>query len=180
MNTRIQRLSFVIADHSIVAKFLQANCIDLLSAYADRVIVTDHVRHQLTEGEQCSRFHAALSAGKINEEPVENMEELSLFARLGATNRLGVGEQAAVAVACVRRCELAIDANQALTKAIVDAGLRQQHPTIRGSRDILDALVRRGRLDERAASLVLLTFAASKPPPGLVMPSVRRTWGKPA
>lgn len=98
----------VIADTSVLINFLRAERLDLLRHHADyRIVVTEHVRREVTYPNQSAELEAALSAEDIDEIQLTDPTELRLFAELNAV--LGRGESAAIAVAANRRWVIAMD-----------------------------------------------------------------------
>jgi predicted nucleic acid-binding protein len=72
-------------------------------------LVTDHVRGEVTGGDELARLDAALDAQLLEQVSVVGLRELELFAELTADGRLGVGECAAIALASVQSFIVALD-----------------------------------------------------------------------
>lgn len=110
----------LIIDASTLINFLAVDRVGLLlSSPRHRLIVTEHVRREITEDypEQLARLEIAFKSGGIEETPVTATNELAVFARLAAMKRLGPGECASIAAASERGCALAIDDKRAAKQA---------------------------------------------------------------
>ncbi|HPO12164.1 MAG TPA: hypothetical protein PLI09_01860 [Candidatus Hydrogenedentes bacterium] len=115
-------LESVVLDTSVLINFLAINRIDLLARHPQyRFSVTDHVRREVTihYPEQMERLNAALASDSLMETRVEAIEELTLFAQLISTRRLGAGECAAIAAAIHRNQILALDDKAARKAALL-------------------------------------------------------------
>lgn len=111
--------SIVIADTSVLINFLAVDRMDLIKRHSCRFLITDHVRHEITEHyqEQFSRLQEALKQGILEEIPVTYQEEVETFAKLTELESLGSGECACIAVAIHRCYTLAIDDKKAIKQA---------------------------------------------------------------
>jgi predicted nucleic acid-binding protein len=107
------------------------------------------------------RYRAALDAGALTEQRVDDPNEIDIFLRLGRHPRLGAGERSAIAVALNRGHMLAIDDNRAITKALHEAGLSGAKLPIIRTQDIVVALIRAGILTVEAADAILADWAAN-------------------
>jgi len=98
----------VVADTNVLINFLRAARLDLVSRHRDyKLIVTEHVRREVTYPEQSAELAATLSSGDIDEVGLTDPVELVIFAELNAV--LGRGESAAIAVAANRNWVIAMD-----------------------------------------------------------------------
>ncbi len=98
----------VVADASVLINFLRAGRLDLLRHQGDyRIVVTEHVRREVTYPDQEAELAEALAVGDIDEIQVTDPAELELFAELNAV--LGRGESASIAVAANRGWVIAMD-----------------------------------------------------------------------
>lgn len=98
----------VVADTNVLINFLRASRLELVSHHVDyKLVVTEHVRKEVTYPEQSAELAAALSAGEIDEVQLTDPVELDTFAELNAV--LGRGESAAIAVAANRAWVIAMD-----------------------------------------------------------------------
>lgn len=98
----------IIADTSVLINFLRAGRLDLLRHHEGyRIVVTEHVRREVTYPDQAAELAAALTAGDIDETQVTDPVELGIFAELNAV--LGRGESASIAVATNRGWVIAMD-----------------------------------------------------------------------
>lgn len=92
---------------------------DLIKRHSCRFLITDHVRHEITEHyqEQFSRLKDALEQSILEEISVTDPEEVETFAKLTALESFGNGECACIAVALHRSYTLAIDDKKAIKQA---------------------------------------------------------------
>lgn len=98
----------VIADTNVLINFLRAGRLDLLRCHEGyKVVITEHVRREVTYPEQAAELSAALTDGDMDEIQLTDPVELSLFAELNAV--LDRGESAAIAVAANRNWVIATD-----------------------------------------------------------------------
>jgi predicted nucleic acid-binding protein len=112
----VQSPKDVVVDTSVLINFLNVDRLDLLASHPRyRFLVTEHVRREITEHypHQISRLTDALASGALTEIAVDSLPELSTFAELSVSGRLGLGECAAIAAAKHRGLMLAIDDKQA-------------------------------------------------------------------
>ena len=103
--------AIVVTDASVLINFLRIDRIDLIAGHSHAFLATDHVANEVSDRypDQQRRFASALDSGALTLVPVAAAEELSLFASLSSTGRLGAGECSAIAVAVQRGYALAID-----------------------------------------------------------------------
>lgn len=98
----------VISDTCILINFLRVGRLDLLCRHKSyRIVITEHIRAEITDAQQAEEIEAAIAAGEIEEITVTDVAELALFAALSAV--LGRGEAAALAVAVNRNWVIATD-----------------------------------------------------------------------
>lgn len=96
----------VVADTNVLINFLRAGCLDLLLQHKDyKLVVTEHVRREVTYPEQAAELESAISGEDIDEIQLTDSSEISLFAELNVV--LGRGESAAIAVATNRNWVIA-------------------------------------------------------------------------
>lgn len=74
----------IIADASALINFLRIDRVEILGALQPNVLVTTHVRAEITQTfpEQVERLDRALEAGLVQEIAADRPEELALFGRL--------------------------------------------------------------------------------------------------
>lgn len=86
--------AIIVADTSVLINLLKIDRMDLLGRYPRRVLVTDHVKAEITGDypDQQARFMADLSTGLLDECRVDNPADMTLFMRLSVSQRLGAGE----------------------------------------------------------------------------------------
>lgn len=97
---------FVVADTSLLLNFLKIGRVDLLAAFY-RIIITEHVRGEVTDPGHRTTLEEAIASGLIEESVVTDPGELGLFSRLNVF--LDRGEAAAIAVAERRGWILGLD-----------------------------------------------------------------------
>jgi predicted nucleic acid-binding protein len=155
--------AIVVADTSVLINFLRIDRMDLIGAHPASFIATDHVAAEITGTypDQQVRYAAAIEAGEITEERVDDPVELEIFLRLAAKGRLGAGERAAIAVALNRGCALAIDDSRAIQRALQEAALGQNTLTILRTQDVMTELIRRRTITVEAADAILVDWATN-------------------
>jgi predicted nucleic acid-binding protein len=103
-----ERRVLVVADASVLINFLRAGRLDLLRHHGGyRIVVTEHVRREVSYPDQAAELVEAITAGDIDEIQVTDPVELEIFAELNAV--LGRGESACIAVAANRGWVVAMD-----------------------------------------------------------------------
>lgn len=146
-----------IIDSSTLINFLAVDRGDLLERSPRyRFLITEHVHGEITDAypEQLTRLQALLARGTIEEQPVTAINELEVFARLAATNRLGPGECASIATASERGLVLAIDDRRATREALsLNPGLR-----ILDTQALMVELIHDGVIDVPAADQIKLAW----------------------
>ena len=133
----------LILDASVLINFLKISRIDLIQSYPAEIIITEHVRDEVTQffPEQLAQLEKALADGVIKELIINDLieiEEIVSFRFQKSQNRLGMGECSATIAAIRRKYSLGIDDNPAI-KII----LREfpQLPIVR-TQDIILQLIR--------------------------------------
>lgn len=89
----------LVVDSSVLINFLAVERLDLLTEFAVEILITEHVRTEVTEPEQIARLEEALALGTVREVRVEEQAEVDTFLELSASGRLGSGECSAIACA---------------------------------------------------------------------------------
>lgn len=74
--------AIVVADSSVLINFLRIDRMDLIGAHPSSFIVTDHIASEITNPEQIARYAAALAAGYLIEERIDDLSEVEIFLRL--------------------------------------------------------------------------------------------------
>ena len=153
----------VIADTSVLVNFLRIDRMDLIGGYPAAFIATEHVGTEISDDypDQQTRYQAALSAGLLTEERIDDPTELDIFLQLSRHSRLGSGERSAIAVALNRGHVLAIDDNRAIKKALQEAGLAKTNLPIIRTQDIVVALIQARALTVEAADTILQDWAGN-------------------
>lgn len=134
---------------------------DLIGAHPSSFIVTDHIASEITNPEQLARYAAALAAGYLIEERIDDLSEVEIFLRLARHRRLGAGERSAIAVAINRKCLLAIEDARAIRRALEEAEIAGNPLHFLRTRDIVVELIRRDVLTVEEADAILNDWAAN-------------------
>jgi predicted nucleic acid-binding protein len=116
----MQSRASAIIDSSTLINFLTVDRGDLLERNPRyRFFITEHVRGEITAAypDEVARLEALVAHGGVEETSVSALNELRVFARLAATNRLGPGECACIAAASERGLVLVIDDRRATREA---------------------------------------------------------------
>jgi predicted nucleic acid-binding protein len=153
----LQQPKDVVVDTSVLINFLNVDRLDLFAAYSQcHFLVTGHVKREVTEHypQQLSRLDAALASGALHEVVVDSLPELSTFADLSASGRLGLGECAAIATAKHRGLILAIDDKQARKAA---HRLCKPHSVV-DTTDLMVLFIKEGLLDIAQADAIKLAW----------------------
>lgn len=109
----------IILDATVLINFLKIRRVDLLKEHPANIIITEHVRNEVTEfyPEQLELLDSAITGGIVQELVINNFNEVSeiVMFRLEKTqNRCGMGECSATIAAKNRGYALAIDDNPAI------------------------------------------------------------------
>jgi len=98
----------VVADTWVLINFLKIDRLDLLCEHSGyRILITEHVRDEVTRPEEVAVLEAGLEAGIMDEVELREMPAQELFAELNRV--LGRGEAAAIAMAAVEGHAVALD-----------------------------------------------------------------------
>ncbi len=110
---------YVVTDTCVLINFMRVDRLDLLCRHRDyRVMITEHVRGEVTDPRQASDLASAVSAGEIEETAVTDPAEIALYASLNAF--LGRGESASIAVAARRNWTVATDEGHRTRREILN------------------------------------------------------------
>jgi hypothetical protein len=137
---------------------------DLIGAHPASFIATDHVSGEIADiyPIQQARYHAALAAGYIGQQRVDDPAELEIFLRLAERGRLGAGERSAIAAAINGGYAVAIDDSPAIRRAIEEARVVHKAPlTIVKTQDIIIELIKCQVLSVVVADKILLDWATN-------------------
>jgi predicted nucleic acid-binding protein len=109
----------LVSDTSVLINFLKVDRMDLVRDVSFDILVTEHVTEEIDASfaVEHGRYLHALEAEWITAVSLSTPEELALYAKLTATQRIGLGECSAIAYAVTQRCGLAIDDRRATTQA---------------------------------------------------------------
>ncbi|MCC7392712.1 hypothetical protein IT571_10190 [Candidatus Sumerlaeota bacterium] len=129
----------LVLDTSVLVNFLVVDRLALLPGVVGAILITDHVREEITDAypEQIARYDQGLGAGLFQVLSVSEAAELEAFKRLSSDRVLGVGECSAIALAGVRRYGIGLDDKQARNKALA------AFPTLQifGTKDLIVAAI---------------------------------------
>ncbi|CDL00982.1 conserved protein of unknown function [Magnetospirillum gryphiswaldense MSR-1 v2] len=153
----------IIADTSVLINFLRIDRMDLIGAHPSAFVATEHVAVEISDSypDQHARYRAAVIAGYLSEQRVDDPTEVELFLRLRQTPRLGTGECSAISVALNRGHRLAIDDNRAISRALHEAGLAKRTLDIVRTQDIIVTLIQAETLTVEAADTILEDWASN-------------------
>lgn len=141
----------MVLDTSVLLNFLKVARLDLLIDLPGyTLLVTDHVRKEVTEPSHASMLRAALAESKLQEVRVDDPDELATFGLLARTNVLGVGECAVLALAACRGLVAAIDDKVARRKATTLLGFDRYL----GTRELMVTAIQSGLIGVPAADEV--------------------------
>lgn len=154
--------AIVVASLFVLMNFLRIDRMDVLGRHPSGFIATDHVAARIVQShpDQEARYAAAIAAGHISQERVNQPTEVDLFDRLIAVRRLGVGECSAIAMALNRDYGLATDDPRAINRAMRDAGLPSNQLHLMGTEDIVSTAVKLGVLTTAAAHAIRRRWAS--------------------
>lgn len=155
--------AIAVADTSVLVNFLRIGRMDLIGAHPASFIVTDHVALEIadTYPDQQARYAAAIVAGHIDQQRIDDAAELEMFLQLAKRGRLGAGERSAIAVAINRGCAIAIDDSRATYRALEEAGIAGNPLTILRTQDIMVELIRGSFVSIEAADAILVDWATN-------------------
>ena len=132
----------VVTDASVLVNFLRVDRTHLIAGLSHHFTVIDHVADEVSDRfpDQQQRLTSAIDTGILTQLSVTSRDELSLFASLSASGRLGAGERSAIAVAVQRQHILAIDDRRAIAEA------RRTDRTIRihSTQDLMVSMIGEG------------------------------------
>ena len=153
--------SKIVADASVIINFLRIDRMELIGAHPDPFITTDHVAAEITDcyPDQQARYKAALAAGHLIEQRVDDPAEVEFFLRLARGQRLGAGERSAMAVALNRSYTLAIDDSRAIRRALQEVAATETSIEIVRTQDIVVELIRRSILTLEEADALRIDWA---------------------
>ena len=142
----------VVTDASVLVNFLRVDQMHLIAGLSHHFTVTDHVADEVSDRfpDQQQRLTSAIDTGILTRLSVTSPDELSLFASLSASGRLGAGECSAIAVAVHRHHILAIDDRRAIVEA------RRTDRTIRilSTQDLMVSMIDEGLLSIAEADTI--------------------------
>ena len=155
--------SIIIADTSVLINFLRIDRMDLIGAHPASFIVTDHVADEIADSypDQQARYNAAVAAGLLDQQRIDDLAEVEMFLRLAERGRLGAGERSAIAVALLRGYTLAIDDTRAIHRALEEAEVAGSALTILRTQDIVVELIRGGIVTVEAADAIHVEWATN-------------------
>jgi len=148
---QIATLRIAVADPLLIDGFLCLDRMDLLGLHQPGLLVTNHFCAEIYGWLNKDRYRKAILARHLLEASITDPRELETFVRLGIGGRLSPAEKSAIALALHRGHTLAIEYNNALVKALSEAGIDPHRLVICHPREILSDLVRNNGMDERTA-----------------------------
>ena len=113
----------LILDASLLINFLKADRIDLIQCCSPEIMITEHVRDEVTLAypDQLARLDKAI-ADRIVEVIVitdlNEIEEIVNFREHKTNRQLGLGECSAIILASKRKCSIGIDDSDAIKMAL--------------------------------------------------------------
>jgi predicted nucleic acid-binding protein len=147
--------AILILDASVLINFLKISRIDLLKKHPSEIIITEHVRDEVTNffPEQLDLLNAAIADGTIMELVISDIQEISeiIKFRLERTqNRCGMGECSAAIAAKNRGYSLGIDDNPAIKT------IKECFPTLRivRTQDLIVEMIQANILDVAGADKI--------------------------
>ncbi|HEY5331271.1 MAG TPA: hypothetical protein VIJ79_15420 [Acidobacteriaceae bacterium] len=124
---------------------------DILGLHQPGILVTNHFGAEIWGWQNKDRYRRAILAHHLLEMSITDPRELETFVRLGIGSRLSPAEKSAIALALHRGHTLAIEYNNALARALGEAGIDSQSLIVCHPREIIADLVRSNDLDEETA-----------------------------
>lgn len=111
--------SILILDASLLINFLKVDRMDIVQAYPAKILITEHVRDEVTTAypEQLARLDQAIAAEILEVLIINNISELQEIVgfREDKTQRqLGIGECSAIIMALKRNLSIGIDDGPAI------------------------------------------------------------------
>ena len=135
----------VVCDTCVIINFMRIDHFDLLRRHRTyRIIITNHVREEITNKNQSAILDEALQSGDIAQVELTSPDELTIYAHLRAF--LGKGEAATIAAAQSREYLIACDELRRTRREILS---RLGAARLLTSPDIIKTCVLNGMLSER-------------------------------
>jgi hypothetical protein len=135
----------------LIDGFLSFDRMDILGLHQPGILVTNHFGAEIWGWQNKDRYRRAILAQHLLETSITDARELETFVRLGIGSRLSPAEKSAIALAFHRGHTLAIEYNNALAKALSEAGIGSHSLVVCHPREIISDLVRSNDLDEETA-----------------------------
>ncbi len=109
----------LILDASLLINFLKVDRVDLIQAYPAKILITEHVRDEVTTAypEQLERLDQAIAASIVEVlviNDIAEIEEIISFREEKTQRQLGLGECSAIILASKRNCSIGIDDGPAI------------------------------------------------------------------
>ncbi len=149
--------NIVVSDTSVLINFLKIDRLDLLGNCYRRILITDHVRAEITDNfpDQLYRFQIGLEQHVLEETAVTETAELEIFSTLLLKGKLGVGECSAISVAIHNNYALAIDDNLAIKST---RSIASRLPILR-TQELMVKMIQEGILSILEANTILQDWA---------------------
>lgn len=156
----------IVLDTSILLNFVKIGHVVLLGRLGSPVLLLDQVLAEVIRPEQRAMVEAAINAGVLELQSVTDPAEVTLFAELRASGRLGAGECAVLAVALNRHLVAGLQDRRARaegrrrlralrlcqTEDLVVALIRAKHLTLDEADRLLVEWTRRHRFSSKLTS----------------------------
>ena len=157
MGTAVQQKnpSTIVIDTSVLLNFVKAGRIALLGCIGYQVLLLDQVFVEVTQPGQKAVVQKAVDAGILSFDRVIDIEEVSLFANLRASGRLGAGESAVLAVAITRNFVAGVQDRRACT----EGKRRSRGLQFCQTEDLIVDLIRNGQMTLEDADRLLIEWA---------------------
>lgn len=145
----------LILDASLLINFLKVDRVDLIQAYPAKILITEHVRDEVTTAypEQLARLDQAITASTVEVliiNDISEIEEIVTFRDDKTQRQLGLGECSAIILASKRNCSIGIDDGPAIKV------VKRQFPEIKiiRTQDVIVEAINCGAIDVIAADRI--------------------------
>lgn len=145
----------IVLDTSILLNFVKVGHVGLLGRLGPPVLLLDQVLAEVIRPDQRTTVDAAIAAGVVELQGVTDLAEVTLFAELQATGRLGVGECAVLAVALNRKLVAGLQDRRAQAEGRRRLKMLQLCQT----EDLVATLIRAKHLTLKEADRLLVEWA---------------------
>ena len=113
------RLRIVVTDANVLINLMHVSRLDLLAKIPNyKFVVPEHVREEITIPEQRTALDAAVTAGWLKVEVIDDLEAITVFTELIA--HIGRGEAACIAIAAQRGWLIASDEKKRFLREVTE------------------------------------------------------------